>query len=95
MGAHFRHHAFHAAPEPLYEYLERHAIPLWATDTSGTSLETMAPPNRLAIAVGNEGAGVSAGLAHHASATVALPIRDVESLNVAVATGIFLYALRP
>jgi TrmH family RNA methyltransferase len=94
MGAHFRHHAFHATPDALYDYLARGEIPLWATDTDGTSLETMQPPDRLAIAVGNEGAGVSSGVAERAAATVGLPIRDVESLNVAIATGIFLYALR-
>lgn len=94
MGAHFRHHAFHATAESLYGYLERTETPLWATDTAGTSVEIVHPPTRLAIAVGNEGAGISPTLAARASATVALPIRDVESLNVAVATGILLYALR-
>lgn len=94
MGAHFRHHAFHAAAESLDDYLAQHDVSLWATDTGGTSLETMRPPDRLAIAVGNEGAGVSPRLVERAAVTVGLPIRDVESLNVAVATGIFLYALR-
>jgi 23S rRNA (guanosine2251-2'-O)-methyltransferase len=45
--------------------------------------------------VGNEGAGLSADGRARADAIAALPIGQlVESLNVAVATGIFLYQLR-
>lgn len=107
MGAHFRHHAFHASLDALLAYLAssgtpgeaRDAIPLWATAAHGEPLdvllETSPAPDRLAIAVGNEGAGMSPELMAAARRTVALPIRDVESLNVAVATGIVLYALRP
>ena len=52
-------------------------------------------PVRLAIAVGNEGAGISGELRAKAQRTVSLPIASgVESLNVAVATGIILYELR-
>ena len=58
-------------------------------------VESMSPPARLALAVGNEGAGLSSFLRERASATISLPIaRSVESLNVAVATGILLYQLR-
>jgi TrmH family RNA methyltransferase len=94
MGAHFRHLAFHSTLDALLAHLEQHDIALWATTASGAPFETFAVPDRLAIAVGNEGAGVSPTLLQHASATVSLPIRHVESLNVAVATGIFLYELR-
>jgi tRNA G18 (ribose-2'-O)-methylase SpoU len=52
-------------------------------------------PPRLAIAVGNEGNGLTSATRDRASALVALPIAsDVESLNVAVATGILLHELR-
>lgn len=95
MGAHFRHLAFHASWDELTAALEAREVPLWGTDAHGVTVDTMPTPNRLAIAVGNEGAGISATLAARASATVALPIQSVESLNVAVATGILLYALRP
>jgi TrmH family RNA methyltransferase len=94
MGAHFHHMAFHASADLLDAYLDAQAIALWSTDAGGTSIETIRPPDRLAIAVGNEGAGISPELAARAAATVALPIQGVESLNVAVATGIVLYALR-
>jgi tRNA G18 (ribose-2'-O)-methylase SpoU len=50
----------------------------------------------LAVAVGNEGAGHTAAVRARADAVVALPIAsDIESLNVAVSTGIILYHLRP
>jgi len=52
-------------------------------------------PERLAIALGNEGAGLSSDVRAAASKTVSLPITSaVESLNVAAAAGIILYQLR-
>ena len=52
----------------------------------------MRVPGRVALVVGNEGAGLSAEARVRAKRTVSLPIAgDVESLNVAVATGILLY----
>ena len=49
----------------------------------------------LAVAVGNEGAGLSPGIRERAQKTISLPISaSVESLNVAVAAGIILYELR-
>ena len=97
MGALFSHVAFHAPVSDTLEFLRARAIPVWATDASG---EPVAAPRSgdsgdsgLAIVVGNEGSGVSSDLANAASRTVAIPIRGVESLNVAVATGILLYAV--
>ena len=95
MGAHFRHYAFHTSLDALDAYLVAHSVTLWATDTVGTPIDTLSAPDHLALIVGNEGGGVSSPLAQRATHTVALPIQNVESLNVAVATGIFLYVLRP
>lgn len=95
MGAHFHHSAFHVTAEQLFAFLEAESIPLWAADSSGTPAQGMAPPDRLALAVGNEGGGLSSSVRERASAIVSLPIAaTVESLNVAVATGILLYQLR-
>ena len=45
--------------------------------------------------VSNEGAGLSAHVAGAVQRTVSIPMAEgVESLNVAVAAGIVLYALR-
>ena len=80
MGAQFQHAAFHATLEDVLSFLERNDIKLRRI---------------LAIAVGNEGAGVSSAVRAKAQKTVSLPISgNVESLNVAVATGIILYELR-
>lgn len=95
MGAHFHHHALHVSPDELFAFLDSESVPLWSADVDGAVVESATPPARLALAVGNEGAGVSSSLRERSSATVSLPIaRSVESLNVAVATGILLYHLR-
>jgi len=58
-------------------------------------IDGLEPPARLALIVGNEGAGLSSQSRTRADRLVALPISAaVESLNVAVATGILLYELR-
>ena len=50
---------------------------------------------RLALAVGNEGAGLSSSIRENAKRLISLPVTGhVESLNVAVAAGILLYQLR-
>ena len=95
MGAQFQHPAFHTSIDDLLAFLDRERIELWATDASGSALEKSGAPLRLAIAVGNEGSGLSPAIRAKAIRTVSLPIAaNVESLNVAVATGIILYELR-
>ena len=95
MGAQFQHPAFHAGIDDLLSFLERKQIDLWATEAGGSPLEAGDAPPRIAIAVGNEGSGLSSAIRAKAKRTVSLPIaRNVESLNVAVATGIILYELR-
>lgn len=94
MGSHFRHPAFHCTWDDVEVFLRDRDLPLWAADTRGEPLDGSAAPARLAIAVGNEGAGLSPAVRERAGRTVSLPIAgQVESLNVAVATGILLYEL--
>ena len=96
MGAHFRHPALAATWEELDRFLEGHSIVLWGTDAGGTPLDAAAPPARLALALGNEGGGLSAAARARTALDVAIPLAaGVESLNVAVSAGIFLYQLRP
>lgn len=96
MGAHFFHPALHCTWDELRLFLDDRGIPLWGADARGTPAgRGMAPP-RLALAVGNEGSGLSDDVRHAASHFVGLPLAEpVESLNVAVAAGILLYELRP
>jgi TrmH family RNA methyltransferase len=95
MGAGFHAPAFSCTWEELDTFRRRQSIGLWGADAGGTALETLDAPDRLALVVGNEGAGLSPESLARADRLVSLPInRTVESLNVAVATGILLYQLR-
>jgi RNA methyltransferase, TrmH family len=95
MGAQFVHPALHADLEETLAFLDRREIELWAADVGGSSLERGDASARLAVALGNEGSGLSPQVLAKARKTISLPIAEnVESLNVAVAAGIILYELR-
>lgn len=95
MGAQFVHAALHADISETLAFLDRREIALWAADAGGSAFDRSEAPPRLALVVGNEGSGLSPEIRAKAQRTVSLPIvRDVESLNVAVAAGIILYELR-
>jgi TrmH family RNA methyltransferase len=95
MGAQFQHPVLHAGVEDTLAFLQRQGFELWAADAGGAAMTAADAPRRLAIAVGNEGSGLSQTIRSSARRMVSLPIaRNVESLNVAVATGIILYELR-
>ena len=96
MGAHFLHPAFHSTWDELRLFLEQSAIPLWGADAHGTPAIRSDAPHRLALAVGNEGAGLTALVQRYAERLVSLPLSNgIESLNVAVAASLLLYELRP
>jgi TrmH family RNA methyltransferase len=95
MGALFHRPAFMSTWAELDTFRDANALALWGADAAGAPLDTMTPPTRLGILVGNEGAGLSPEALARAEHRVSLPISStVESLNVAVATGILLYQLR-
>jgi TrmH family RNA methyltransferase len=95
MGALFHRPALMSTWSELDTFLPSNAVALWGADAAGTPLEKMSPPARLGILVGNEGAGLTAEGLARVEHRVSLPISStVESLNVAVATGILLYQLR-
>ena len=96
MGAHFHHPALHCTWDDLTRFLDREGVALWGADSRGTPPGRAGSPPRLAIAVGNEGSGLSDAVHANAERLVALPLAsNIESLNVAVAAGILLYELRP
>ena len=67
-------------------------VTVWAAAGQGTPLGRAAPPERLALVVGNEGAGVRPFIKSLAAQQVSVPLaRGAESLNVAVAAGVILY----
>jgi TrmH family RNA methyltransferase len=95
MGSHFVHPTITSTADALAPFLRERGIPLWGADAAGTPIPEVVVPPQWALAVGNEGAGLSPATQPMVAQTVALPIAEaVESLNVAVATGILLFALR-
>ena len=94
MGAHFTHPAFSSTWAELDAFRVRAGAKLFAADTGGQSASSVTPASRVALVVGNEGAGLSKEARERADFTIALPLSPgVESLNVAVATGVLLYLL--
>jgi TrmH family RNA methyltransferase len=95
MGAGFHFPTFGSTWDALDAFRHRDAVALWGADAAGTPVFELKPADRLALVVGNEGAGLSDDARQRVDRLVALPIEStVESLNVAVATGILLYQLR-
>lgn len=96
MGAQFHHPALASTWPALDAFREANSLVLWGADMHGQPLERNAsPPPRLGLVVGNEGAGLSAEARARTERLLSLPMTSaVESINVAVATGILLYELR-
>ena len=95
MGAQFHHCALSASWDEVAAFRRERSLALWAADAAGQPVESLTPPRRLLLAVGNEGNGLSPQAREQAEMLVSLPISsNIESLNVAVATGILLYEVR-
>ncbi len=63
-------------------------------DTQSIELRSYAPPDRIALIIGEEVAGIPKMLLEQCDITLEIPmIGKKESFNVSVATGIALYAL--
>ena len=95
-GGHFHLIVTHAELDSLLAALRAADVPLWGADANGRPVATVPAPARLALAVGNEGAGLTPAVREASGQLVSLPMTPgVESLNVGVAAGILLYALAP
>lgn len=95
MGALFYYPSLPVSWDALDGLLARRQIPLWGADASGQAVDTIAPPTSVALAVGNEGAGLSAEARARCARLVGIPLApEIESLNVAVAAGILLHHFR-
>ncbi len=67
----------------------------YAADMGGQSLAAAELPRRMALVLGAEGSGVSRLLKERCDGILSIPQRGhVDSLNVSVAAGVFLYELR-
>jgi TrmH family RNA methyltransferase len=93
-GAAFRIPIVQPGWDDLIEWLHRHGFVLYGADAGGRRVDDIAMPERVALAVGNEGAGLGPEARTAAEALVAVPIRpEAESLNVAVAAAVLLYVM--
>jgi TrmH family RNA methyltransferase len=95
MGAQFHHPSFRATWGELDPFLRERSVAVWGTDPAGEPPERGDAPDRLALVLGNEGAGLGDEARRRCARLIGIPITGtVESLNVAVAAGILLYTLR-
>ncbi|MFK7819912.1 MAG: TrmH family RNA methyltransferase [Planctomycetaceae bacterium] len=81
----------------VFELLRTHDVRTFATllDPSATTLETIEPPKRSALVFGNETHGLSDEVLNFCDDRITIPMQGgTDSLNVAVAAGIFLFHFR-
>lgn len=96
VGMQFTHPTISSTEPECVSFLRAQGVPLWGADAGGGAVGRQPPPARLALVMGNEGAGLKPSVREACSALVAIPMAPgAESLNVAVAAGILLHALRP
>lgn len=95
MGALFHHPTMTMSWQECQQKLSESSTVLFAADAKGRSVSHLsAIPERIALVVSNEGAGLSSNLSSQITERVSIPMSaEVESLNVGVATGILLFAL--
>lgn len=92
MGSSFRLPVVSAGWEEAAPWLEREGFRVVASVVGAEPLRE--PPERAALVVGNEGAGVSSDTLSRAHLRVGIPLRGrAESLNVASAAAILLHEL--
>lgn len=97
-GSHFH---LNVIQDELEEWIDRileAGYPVYGTalDERAVSHRTMEPKESFALIVGNEGSGVSPRLLEKTTENLYIPIKGkAESLNVAVAGSILMFALYP
>ncbi|HEX2167895.1 MAG TPA: RNA methyltransferase [Longimicrobiales bacterium] len=80
--------------DPLLMHLRHHAVRLLGADMNGMAVEEAVRAGPVALALGNEGAGLSDTVRAACDELVSVPIGGAaDSLNVGVAAGILMYLL--
>ncbi|MBM7571971.1 TrmH family RNA methyltransferase [Aquibacillus albus] len=76
-------------------FLKQKDVSVWASTLEGAEdYHTLTVPDRVALVVGNEGAGIQPDVLEVSDHKVTIPIfGKAESLNVSIATGILIYHL--
>jgi TrmH family RNA methyltransferase len=96
VGLQFTHPPVLCNTTELLPFLREQGCSLVGAAAEGQDVSGHTVPRRLALAVGNEGQGLSEELRAACDGLVAIPMADgAESLNVAVAAGILMHVLRP
>jgi TrmH family RNA methyltransferase len=96
VGMQFTHPTLTCSEEELDKFLSAQGVSLWGAAAEGGALGASPVPPRLAVVMGNEGAGLKPSVRERCDQLVAIEmVPGAESLNVAVAAGILLHALRP
>jgi len=95
VGMQFTHPTLSCSEEELNKFLTAGGVALWGAAAEGLALGATPVPQRVAVAMGNEGAGLKQSVRDRCDQLVAIQmVPGAESLNVAVAAGILLHALR-
>ena len=83
-----------AEREEILKLFQDGQTPLIVADMDGENVFQFQAPNKFALAIGNEGNGISKTTKENAAYTVTIPMRKTqESLNAAVSAGICMYVL--
>ena len=91
MGAAFRHPVVEARWAEFAAFAQVNGVAIWAACQGGEP-PAHARPDRLALVVGNEGAGLRPEVLAAAARQVGVPMQPgAESLNAATAAAILLY----
>jgi TrmH family RNA methyltransferase len=93
-GASLRIPVVESTLDDLLVHLRAHGAMLYGADADGTSIEHAVHDGVVALALGNEGAGLGADVRAACDQLVSVPIGGAaDSLNVGVAAGILMYLL--
>lgn len=77
------------------EYLKQEGFWVYGADAGGDPVYRADLQGRVALVLGSEGSGISRLVADHCDTLLAIPsLGRIDSLNVSVAAGIFLYEIR-
>ena len=93
-GSCFRVPVIAGSLSDLRAWAQALGVPLWGADAGGEDVAGVPSPARVALVLGNEGAGLTAATRAVLDRTVSIPIRGTaESLNVAMAGTVLMYLL--
>ena len=95
MGALFRLDAWSCTGTEFAALVKRSGIPVYGAAARKNALNAQTlKPDRLVIAIGSEGQGLSEEMLNLCDETIRIPMRErCESLNAAMAAGIFLWEM--